>query len=52
MAQSEAPAMCVRIINLFLAGAVRVLTTMAMIEPVPGKPFITEDQYAKGMSLR
>ena len=33
--------MDVRIINPFLAGAVRVLTTMAMMEPVPGKPFIT-----------
>jgi len=41
--------MDVRIINPFLAGAVRVLTTMAMIEPVPGKPFINEDQYAKGI---
>ena len=41
--------MDVRIINPFLAGAVRVLTTMAMMEPVPGKPFINEDQYAKGI---
>ena len=41
--------MDVRIINPFLAGAIRVLTTMAMIEPVPGKPFINEDQYAQGV---
>jgi chemotaxis protein CheX len=38
----------VRIINPFLAAAVKVLATMAMIEPTPGKPFINEEDCARG----
>ena len=40
--------MDVRIVNPFLAGTIKVLTTMAMIEPIPGKPFVNEDEFAIG----
>lgn len=41
--------MDVRIINPFFGDAIRVLTTMAMIELFPGKFFINVDQYAQGI---
>ncbi len=39
----------VRIINPFLSAAIKVIKTMAMIEPSPGKPFLNEDEYAPGV---
>ena len=41
--------MDVRIINPLLSATLKVLTTMAMVEPTPGKPFICEDEYAHGV---
>lgn len=49
MAQSEAQAMDIRIINPFFADAIRILTTMAMIELFPGKFFINVGQYAQSI---
>ena len=41
--------MDVRMINPFLSGTIKVLTTMAMIEPTPGKPFVKQDECAMGI---
>ncbi len=40
--------MDVKIINPFLAATSNVLKTMAMIDPVPGKPFLKKDETAHG----
>lgn len=40
--------MDVKLINPFLEAGVSVLKTMAMIEPIPEKPFLKTDQSAKG----
>jgi chemotaxis protein CheX len=40
--------MNVKFINPFLEGTVSVLTTMAFIEPKPGKPYLKQDQVAVG----
>ncbi len=40
--------MNVKFINPFLEGTSEVLTTMAFIEPRPGKPFLKRDNVAKG----
>lgn len=37
-----------KIINPFMEGAIEVLSTMAFIKPIPGKPYIKADQDAKG----
>lgn len=40
--------MNVQFINAFLEGTQEVLRTMAMVEPVPGKPYLRQDNQAKG----
>jgi chemotaxis protein CheX len=40
--------MDVRFINPFLEGTVEVLTTMAFVNPKPGKPYLKKDNLAKG----
>ncbi len=40
--------MDVRLINHFLDGTIKVLTTMAMIKPTPGKPFVNNAEFAMG----
>ncbi|MFH1081619.1 MAG: chemotaxis protein CheX [Pseudomonadota bacterium] len=40
--------MDVKIINPFLEGTISVLKTMAMMEPVAGKPYLKRDNQAKG----
>ena len=40
--------MDVRIINPFLEGTVSVMKTMAMIEPIAGKPYMKKDTQARG----
>lgn len=40
--------MDVKIINPFLEGTISVLKTMAMTEPVAGKPYLKKDNQARG----
>ena len=40
--------MDVRYINPFIHGALEVLRKMAFIEPIPGKPFVKQDENAHG----
>lgn len=40
--------MNVKFINPFLEGTVKVLKTMAFVEPRPGKPFLKKDSLARG----
>lgn len=40
--------MDVKYINPFLEGTVSVLKTMAMIEPVAGKPYLKKDNHSRG----
>jgi chemotaxis protein CheX len=40
--------MDVRFINPFLEGTVEVLTTMAFVKPMPGKPYLKKDNLGKG----
>ncbi|RZB34964.1 MAG: chemotaxis protein CheX [Desulfobacteraceae bacterium Eth-SRB1] len=40
--------MDVRFINPFLNGTLNVLTTMAFVEPKPGKPYLKKDSLASG----
>jgi chemotaxis protein CheX len=40
--------MNVKFINPFLEATIDVLKTMAFVEPIPGKPYLKKDNYAKG----
>ncbi|MCX5846836.1 MAG: chemotaxis protein CheX [Deltaproteobacteria bacterium] len=40
--------MDVKFINPFLGGTVEVLTTMAFVNPKPGKPYLKKNNLAKG----
>lgn len=40
--------MNVQFINPFLEGTIEVLTTMAMVEPIVGKPYLKQGNQAKG----
>jgi len=40
--------MNVKFINPFLEATIDVLKTMAFVDPAPGKPYLKQDNYAKG----